>query len=618
MTDQTSEQPSAQGMIAPRYRGGIRIGIGLLQGLTLFLLLGRQGPDELFGGGWTTSLPAPLFSGLLLAAFSIPVLLIGGVGQMRWRSLAIWAAVAALVLMGLGAYDAMRLGPQDPNNLAYRPYGWSSPSFLLMLFGVPALFIAHHLVAAADADGKAIASYRRYFDLGWTSAAQIAMAVALVIVLWIVLFLGSQLFRLVGITQLERLMQEPWFAWPVSCVTFAAGIHLTDVRAALVRNTRALALVLLSWLMPVMALFVALFVIALPFTGLEPLWATGSATSILLASAAVLVALINAAYQDGEADRSRSRFLTVASLVASATLLPLVGVAAYSLLLRIGQYGFTPDRIAALVAVVIAAVYAIGYLLRLVPQLRDRRPLERTNIVSAFVCLALFFAVFTPLADPARISVDDQVARLVKGKVAPDMFDYQFLRWQSARYGRDALAKLTALTDGPNAADIADRAKLAQTSDPYAYNEPPAVPVRERFTVYPSGRTMPESFTAMTPEQMTLVAPGSLCVTNRNAACDVYLLDIDKDGTEELLLNQTGYTDSGAFAPAWPAAVEVLRLEGGAWKQVGVFTSVCPMQLRDAVAGGKLAIEPSRRFDLVVGGQRFELEPNPGAAEACN
>ena len=41
-----------------------------------------------------------------------------------------------------------------------------------------------------------------------------------------------------------------------------------------------------------------------------------------------------------------------------------------------------------------------------------------------------------PLADPARLSVADQVARLKRGKVAPDKFDYAFLQQRSGKAGR--------------------------------------------------------------------------------------------------------------------------------------------------------------------------------------
>jgi hypothetical protein len=51
-----------------------------------------------------------------------------------------------------------------------------------------------------------------------------------------------------------------------------------------------------------MTLIAVFFLLALPFTGLESLWSTRRATSILLTAAAVLIVLINAAYQAGGVD----------------------------------------------------------------------------------------------------------------------------------------------------------------------------------------------------------------------------------------------------------------------------------------------------------------------------
>jgi hypothetical protein len=52
------------------------------------------------------------------------------------------------------------------------------------------------------------------------------------------------------------------------------------------------------------------------------------------------------------------------------------------------------------------------------------KTLEATNIAMAFVVIVVLLALCTPLADPRRLSVEDQVARLETGKVKPEAFDY--------------------------------------------------------------------------------------------------------------------------------------------------------------------------------------------------
>ena len=77
---------------------------------------------------------------------------------------------------------------------------------------------------------------------------------------------------------------------------------------------------LLSWLLPVMTLLAIAFLLALPFTGLEPLWSTRQATAILLTASSALVVLINAGYQDGR--YASPATLRYASRTAALVLIP--------------------------------------------------------------------------------------------------------------------------------------------------------------------------------------------------------------------------------------------------------------------------------------------------------
>ncbi len=191
-----------------------------------------------------------------------------------------------------------------------------------------------------------VTRYRNYFDATWKFGVQLALALAFVVAFWLTLLLGAQLFKLINLDFLERLIEHSWFADPATALAIAAAIHLTDVRAGLVAGIRTVVLTLLSWLLPLMALLALGFVGSLIFTGLDPLWQTRSAAGIMLTAAGVLVVLINAAYQDGEAEGARPFVLRYAELVASALLVPLVGLAAYALALRVQQYGWSVERIA--------------------------------------------------------------------------------------------------------------------------------------------------------------------------------------------------------------------------------------------------------------------------------
>jgi ABC-type amino acid transport system permease subunit len=94
----------------------------------------------------------------------------------------------------------------------------------------------------------------------------------------------------------------------------------------------------------------------------------------VLASAGALIVLINTAYQDGRADNLPPLALRIAVQVASVLLTPLIVLAVWGLMLRIGQYGLTPDRIIAAACALVGAAYAAGYGLAAVSRWSARAP----------------------------------------------------------------------------------------------------------------------------------------------------------------------------------------------------------------------------------------------------
>lgn len=471
-----------------RLVGLVRLAIGLAQGIALYLLLrtteeSLSSTTEGSAPSWSSTHPV-LFGPLLLVALFLPPPLLAGVGRLRWTTLAIWGVIAAAALAFLAWHDVARQAGDVGREM----------TFPLFAFSAAALFIAHHLIVPADRERKLIASFPAYFDAAWMAGVQLVLSIAFAGAFWLLLFLGAALFNIIGLSFLGDLIEEGWFSLPLTGLAFATAVHLTDVRDGLIRGVRTVALMLLSWLLLVLTVLVGGFLAALPFTGLDGLWETGSATALVLSAAGGLIILINAAYQDGRPDNLPPAVLRIAVRVASVLLTPLILIAFWGLSLRIGQHGLTPDRIIAVACALVGAAYAIGYGLgALVPFVRKGSPwmkaLEMTNIVTAVLEVAVILALFTPLADPARLSVADQVARLNSGKVAPDKFDYAFLQNSSGKTGRAALARLAASDD----ADVAARAREAQ-ADIFTADTPADEDFKPTIATLPGAPALPEVF----------------------------------------------------------------------------------------------------------------------------
>jgi hypothetical protein len=593
MADQASEQT------APSSRAGlVRLAIGLAQGLVLYgLYWAATGKAS-----WPATQPV-LYGAILLVALFTPLIPLTAIGSMRTRTLAIWTTAAVALTAALAAYGFyVQTGGQHP----------LVPSFPLTASIAAALFIAHRLVAAGDAERKLIAAYPTYFDTAWKHGVQLALALAFVGAFWLALHLGASLFDLIGLQFLSDLIRKEWFAFPVTTTVFAAAVHLADVRASLTRGIRTVGLTLLSWLMPVMGLIALGFLAALPFTGLDALWKIGRSTAILLSAAGTLVILLNAAYQDGQADTRAPKVLRIAARVTALTLLPLLTIAAIGLGLRVGQHGLTPDRIIAGACLLVGFCYAIGYAIAAVLPGSWMKPLEITNVITAFVILAVILLLLSPVGDPARISTDDQVRRLETGRIAPDKFDYTFLRFDAGRYGAAALKALGAKKTGPNAAAIAAQvAAVMKLTN--RWESPPTPPMElAKIKVYPAGQKLPDDFLH---QEWGTYGPCSSGIDG----CEAYLIDLDGDGRPEVVVHDGSDGQPRAAQVMGQSSVEVYARDAkGVWNQEGVLSADCAdPKAPDALRGGTYKIVSPRWRDLEINGQRFAFTTTQTSLPGC-
>ncbi len=580
--------------------GRARLAVGLFQGLVLYLLY-RAGMDYT----WPATAPR-LFVPALLVALLVPVILIGSLGHMSRRQVLVWVCTAAAIIAALGWYDIWRVSdlaaPAPYPAAAHAKPVASMPSHPLVVFLVAGFFIAHSLVLAGVRDRRRIGSYRSHFEIAWKLIIQLAFSGAFVGVVWLVLQLGAELFMLVKLDFLRELTRKSWFVIPVTTFAFSCAMHLTDVRPAIVHGIRTLLLVLMSWVLPVIALIVGAFVLSLPFTGLAALWATRHAGTVLLCAAGAFVVLINAAWQDGTAIASVARVIRASARAACLLLVPIVAIAIYALALRVGDYGWTVERVIAAACLLVASCYALGYAAGAL-----RRgwlgAIPKVNVATAFVVLGTLLLLFSPLVDPARLSVNDQVARLAAGKVPAAKFDFAYLRFEGARYGRDALARLDAAATGKDGALVRERIAAARKMQ-YPWERLPPVQIAPQelvanLTVWPKGTSLPDSFVHNDWEKN--VAPRYVpdCLRMKGKSCDAYLLDLSGDGKPEVIVVPAVVDDVPVFG-------ENAQHE---WHRVGWLPYAVGgcKSLRAKLTAGNLRPLPPALNDFEVSGMRIPV-----------
>ena len=119
------------------------------------------------------------------------------------------------------------------------------------------------------------------------------LGVAALLALWAMLFL------VIDIKFFEELFSKDWFLFPVLAVAFGIGVFVFRRLTGVIDSITNLLAGLMQLLLPLVILIMALFLAALPVTGLEILWETGKGTSLLLWLNAAVLFFINSVYQTG-------------------------------------------------------------------------------------------------------------------------------------------------------------------------------------------------------------------------------------------------------------------------------------------------------------------------------
>lgn len=519
-----------------------------------------------------------------------------------------------MLLCALSLYDVWRadLSALLPALADAQP---KLPSVGLALLCLSGLFIAQAMILAGNADGRYIAAYPTYFEVAWKLLVQLKFSALFTGLFWLVLFLGSALFALIKLDFLRHLMEHAWFNIPVTTLAFSFALHLSDARPQIVAGIRRLLLMLLSWLLPMATIIVAAFLVGLLFfTGLQPLWQTRHASHVLLGACAMLVLLINTVYQDGRhLQAGRPAFFSACCRLACLLLMPLVLLAAYSQYLRVADYGWTVSRIAAAACTLIAGVYALGYGYT---ALRIKEPLSRlspANIWASLIILLTMLALLSPLADPARIAVASQLKRLEQaGATDVSMLDFRFLRFDSARYGVQALQQLSRTQAGEHAEQIRQGATQALAAiNRYALtNHIPekALDLVANVRPYPAQRSLPPAFLQQDWSKSLQNWNLPACMTRADQRCTAYFVKPDAHAAEQLLI----------FSDNTPPVLFAGNPKGE-WQLLGkiMLDAACKQRLQKAAEQGDLHWQAPLQQDLQLNGARLRVQVLPDQPQDC-
>lgn len=475
-----------------RARPLVMAAICAVAGVSFYHLVERDGADA--------------FAAFVMVATIIFVLTVE-LRRLHWALIfaLVWAGIIALIVENNRGY-----------NQSGSPFEWPFWSGLLAIAIAAPLFQTWRDVAV---DARAWRWWQLPYDRlhlhGWTDAVIGAASFAFVGISFALAWLIAGLFSLIGIDALQEVLQEGWFVLGLAGAAFGGAVGLLRERDRLVGTLQRLVTMVLAVLAPVLAGALALFLLALIGTGLQPLWRSGFSTAaMMLGASAFAVLLANAVIGNGREERASNVLLHWAAPVLVGAILPLAVIALYAMLMRIGQYGWTPERLWGMVAVVVAMAYGFAGLWSVIRGRLDfddlLRPMQQ-YLAIGLMLLAAFLAL--PVLDFGAISTRDQLARLESGKVKPEKFDWAALAFDFGPEGRAALERLKK---SPNQ-DIADAAKVAQETEnrwnlEAGENAEPLRPIEKMVRVLPEGQTL-------SAEIYQAIAANGLC---RRSKCVAY------------------------------------------------------------------------------------------------
>ncbi|HHC29602.1 MAG TPA: DUF4153 domain-containing protein, partial [Rhodobacterales bacterium] len=399
-----------------------------------------------------------LLLALSLAPGSFFAVLLAALGPLRLRDAAAVGGLVALISTALFSWAGVRFNTVE----ALFDSGHVLAAYLVLVT-IPVPF----LIAARRPDVR-WQDYPTLFTEAWSILVRYAAAWVFTAIFWGVLLLSNEVLKIVGIGLIEHLIKRAPVPFVLTGLVLGIGLAVVHEMRQMISPT--LLLRLLRLLTPLVFAVSLVFVIAAPINGLSGLFGSFSAATTLMAMAIAAVTLVTVTLDQTDADAASAPLLAWSARLTSLLVAVMGALALWAVWLRVGQYGLTPARVAALTGAAITLAYGLAFALAVLRGLGWMARIRRANIALALALIALAVLWLTPALNAERLSVRSQIVRFEAGKTDIDGLDLWSLAHDWGRAGTRALKALRA-PDHPRAADLAPAlTRLDAAPNRYAYH----------------------------------------------------------------------------------------------------------------------------------------------------
>ncbi|MBJ8787252.1 DUF4153 domain-containing protein [Citrobacter freundii] len=551
--------------------------IGLLQGALCYLLMTYLVPHN---DGW-------LFFGMP-ATIAITSALLLTVVSFKQRALWYWMALIFVVVLAMSAWLKWQVEDSDKwrQHEVFMFYGWR-----LLLMAMLALPWIQYSLRASRQQTR----YAQFYTQLWLNTLTLLIVFISNGLFWLVLLLWSEMFKLVGIPFFSTLFFDTdWFGYVAFGLITALAVVLARTQSRLVTAVQKLLTFIATGLLPLVALLALMFILTLPFTGLEAISQRVSAAglmSTLTFSLLLLMAMVREPQKEALPYPGALRYLIKCALAVTPIYTLIAG---WALWVRIQQYGWTPERLHGVLVVVVLLAWSVGYLVSILR--RGHNPLEiqgKVILGVSLLALGLLVLLSSPVIDAWRISVNSHMGLYHSGKIKPDQVSLYMLD-HSGKPGRAALEVLQKdVAFNQDSKRRRDLNSLLQGSrDPV--KELTATQLLSKVVIAPGSEKPDDAF-------WTFVKAQGYRITScaEQNACVLVSQDLNADGHPEQVLYAFGDGESLVFGMQknkWDL-LAVARLPEGFNKD----------KLLQAVANQQLGSAPRIWRDITIDGKRLPM-----------
>lgn len=303
--------------------------------------------------------------------------------------------------------------------------------------------------------------YEQLYDTAWAITVRYAVAWVFVGVFWLVLFLSDALLRLVDVRVLQLFFDHTW-------ATFTLTGAVLGMALAVIYELRAMIspyfiLRLLRLMVPPVLAVLAIFLAAIPLRGLSGVFGDFSSAATLMLATIIGISLVSTALDRDDTMAVNTRGIRLATQ-ALAVLLPLLAIlAVWSVVLRVQQYGWTPDRVLAATVSGFLLVYGGAYAMAVALRTNWMARIRQVNVGMALAVIAVSALWMTPFLNAYRIAVNSQLTLFEKGDISVDQLAIWEMEHDWGRVGQAGVRRLEVLNKRGDHAEIIEKINAARS-----------------------------------------------------------------------------------------------------------------------------------------------------------